>query len=456
MKTIHCRSLAVGVWAFAGLTAFADGMPEVSNVTMVQNANTRCVTIEYTLTSAPAVVTVDIETNVVGDVWASIGGEHVRVEGDAFKKITAEGKHKITWRPDICWPDHKVADGGARAVVKAWACNNTPDYMVVDISEGAQPNTQAYYPSVDFLPGGILANPEYRTSRLVMRKIMAKGVTYTMGSINESGRNSVTEGTHSVNLTNNFYMAVFETTQAQYQLIMKRSHTTWASDPAIYAPSAFSYAPDSAMRPVENVSMDRIRWWGNNNFWPKPPHEYTFLGCLREATGIGDFDLPCEAQWEYASRAGHGENVWGNGAAYTNKVADAGLPGRYASNGGTYTGSESVQPASSGTAIVGTYPQNDWGLYDMHGNVQEFCNDWYLADIRSYGGRPNVDLEDPYCDLAGTKREGAELKRVVLRGGHFGKTATDCRSAHREESGCVATQNYKQNGFRVVCRAGLD
>ena len=381
MKAVHYGSLAAGALALTSLAAFADGMPEVSGVTMAQNANTRLVTIEYVLTSAPAVVTVDIETNVTGDVWASIGGEHVRVSGDAFKKISTDGVHRITWRPDIYWPDHRVAECGVRAVVKAWACNNTPDYMVVDISEGAQPNTQEYYPSADFLPGGLLANPAYRTSRLVMRKIMAKDVTYTMGSVNESGRNSATEGTHSVTLTNNFYMAVFETTQAQYQLIMKRSTSSWASDASVYAPSAFSYAPDSAMRPVENVSMDRIRWWGNANFWPNAPHQYTFMACLRNATGIDDFDLPCEAQWEYASRAGHGENVWGNGAAYTNKTTDAGLPGRYASNGGTYSGSESTLTASFGTAIVGSYAPNDWGLYDMHGNVQEFCNDWYLANI---------------------------------------------------------------------------
>lgn len=458
MKKHMKRSVAAIVCCISGLSVAEGLLPKVSAVDMVQPQTTRRVTIGYTLENAPAVVTLDIQTNVTGDVWASIGGEHIqRVSPDSavFRKITENGRHTIDWRPDIDWPDHAVTDGKCRAVVKAWSLNNTPDYLVCDISQAAEADAARYYPSVDFLPGGLLKNPEYRTSKLVLRKIMAKNVTYTMGSINESGRNSVTEGTHTVTLTNNFYMAVFETTQAQYQLVMRRI-SSLASDSSVYAPSAFSYAPDSAMRPVDSVSMDRIRWWGNANFWPNPPHQSTFLSSLRTITGINDFDLPCEAQWEYACRAGHGENKWGDGSAYTDKTTCEGLPGRYASNGGTYSGAESAQTADSGTAIVGTYPPNSWGLYDMHGNVQEFCNDWYLPDILDYGGRPNVSLSDPYCDLEGTKREGTTLKRVVLRGGYFLDSATDCRSAHRADSGCVATYEYKQNGFRVICQAGLD
>ena len=156
-------------------------VPVVSNVTMTQDAM-RSVTITYTLSDAPAVVTVDIQTNVTGSTWASIGGENIqKMTGDVWKRVET-GSRTIAWRPDLSWPDHNVAAGGARAVVTAWALDNTPDYMVVDISDGAQQNTQTYYPSVDFLPGGILSNEYYRTTKLVMRKIMAKNVEWTMGS----------------------------------------------------------------------------------------------------------------------------------------------------------------------------------------------------------------------------------------------------------------------------------
>ena len=210
----------------AGMTAFAiqlasGAVPEVTGVTMSQ-AIDRLVTISYTLSDAPAVITLDVQTNNTQGTWASIGGVAVcNAQGDVWKKVET-GNHTITWHPDLSWPDHKIADGGARAVVTAWTLDNTPDYMVVDISAGAQPNTQRYYPAVEFLPGGLLEDPIYRTSTIVMRKIMAKGVTWTMGSTpleSDANRNATREATHQVTLTNNYYIGVFEVTQDQWALI---------------------------------------------------------------------------------------------------------------------------------------------------------------------------------------------------------------------------------------------
>ena len=112
----------------AMMTAIAIGpahgaVPEVSGVSMAQDDN-RTVTIAYTLSSAPAVVTLDVQTNVTGDVWASIGGEAVwNAMGDVWKRVET-GSRTITWRPDHTWPGHMIADGGARAVVTAWALDN--------------------------------------------------------------------------------------------------------------------------------------------------------------------------------------------------------------------------------------------------------------------------------------------------------------------------------------------
>ena len=181
----------------------AAAVPEISSATMAQ-ASSRLVTITYTLANAPAVVTVDVQTNVTGDTWASIGGDAVwNATGDVWKKVgdgLTEGNSisgTILWRPDHSWPDHKIADGGARAVVTAWALDNTPDYMVVDISAAAQPNTQTYYPAADFVPGGV-SNGLYKTTTLLMRKIMAKDVKWTMGStpLESLGRNATREATH--------------------------------------------------------------------------------------------------------------------------------------------------------------------------------------------------------------------------------------------------------------------
>ena len=209
-------------------TTLVAAVPEVSGVTMTQ-AISRLVTINYTLADAPAVITLDVQTNANTSAgaddpgWTSIGGEAVcNAEGDVWKKVGTSGTFSgtITWRPDISWPDHKIANGGARAVVTAWALDNTPDYMAVDISAAAQPNTQTYYPSADFVPGGVIANTAYRTTKLLMRKIMAKGVEWTMGSTKlEEQRNASREDTHQVVLTNNYYIGVFPVTQSQWGLI---------------------------------------------------------------------------------------------------------------------------------------------------------------------------------------------------------------------------------------------
>ena len=436
------KKTSIGISAlFAGQLAFATAViPEVSGVVMTQPSNTRLTTIEYTLANAPAVITLDIQTNAHDDVWVSIGGKHIQSfspTSDVWKKVEGNGKHYIYWRPDHACEGMKLAN--CRAVVKAWALDNTPDYMVCDIAAGAAANSQRYYPAEDFIPGGLLSNSDYRINKMVMRKIVAKNVAWTMGSFNEAGRGS-DETTFTVTLTNNYYMGVFEVTQGQFELVMKRKHT----NASYYAPSTAGFA-GHLMYPVNKISMGLARWWGTsgNSYYPNTPGDNSFCYLMREITGIADFDLPSEAQWEYACRAGNGEGCWGNGAAYTGAATDSNLPGCYGTD----------SPAN-----VGSYPANDWGLYDMHGNVFEFCNDWYSANITGYGGRPNINPSNPIQDLSGQDRSveahSATGKTCVQRGGYYGSSSADCRSANRDF--VVGGWSYDKSGFRVICRAGLD
>ena len=118
--------------------------------------------------------------------------------------------------------------------------------------------------------------------------------------------------------------------------------------------------------------------------WPADPNPLSFLGLLRLKTNI-DFDLPSEAQWEFAARAGNGVGYWNDGSVILNTNPDANLKvlGRYQYNGGKVrSGTSYVDPATTcgvtnGTAIVGSYAPNTWGLYDTAGNVWEWCLDWY-------------------------------------------------------------------------------
>ena len=457
MKSLLCV-------AASAATAFATASdtPEVSNVTMSQSSAGRRVTITYELNNAPngAVVTLDVQTNKTGAVtandadWVSIGGEAVcNAQGAVWRKVTSadangEGRYTITWRPDHSWEGHKVelANGGARAKVTAWALDNTPDYMVVDISAAAQPNTQKYYPAADFLPGGILGNTSYRTSMLVMRKIMAKDVTWTMGSTTLESLRKTNETTHQVTLTNNYYIGVFEVTQSQWEYICGTT------------PSMFNNVAYRTMRPVENVSYNTIR----NANWPAEPNASSFLGILKTRTGIY-FDLPSEAQWEFAARAGNGDTKWGNGTAIQNKYSDANLSllGRNKYNGGMVGSNSDQAPddgcdADSGTAVVGTYAPNDLGLYDTAGNVFEWCLDWWEDNIATtrdaagnlYNGRVNINPSSPTATLS-----NASGTHRVMKGGATTQGADNCRPAYRFKVG--AGTATKITGLRVACQADL-
>ena len=456
------RLLATILAAAAGATLSA-AVPEVTGVTMTQ-ANDRLVTINYTLSDAPAVVTLDIQTNATGDTWASIGGEGIwNAMGDVWKRVET-GSRTITWHPDHSWPDHKVADGGARAVVTAWALENTPDYMVVDLVVS---NTVRYYPGVDFLPGSemgqrgaVTNNIAYKTSKLVMRKIMARGIEWRRGSIAaESPQDDGRETPHVVTLTNNYYIGIFEITQAQWNNIKPRSITP-------------HFQVEGAMRPMDKVLYNVVRL-GNGNItdssafataianysWPRPPHPSSFLGLLRGRTGL-DFDLPSESQWEFAARAGHGSGYWNDGTELVTSAAHYGMGhlGRISSNNpGSTSMDSSLAPSQGGTAIVGSYKPSDWGLYDMHGNVFELCLDWYETNVKEFGGRVNIDFDVPGKTLSGAQMDGTSASSRTRRGGAFSHAASNARAGARLTARADYNESdpHKINGIRVVCTAGL-
>lgn len=474
------KKLVIAALVAATGAVLSAAVPEISGVTMSQDIS-RLVTITYTLSEAPAVVTLDVQTNKTGAAtseesdWVSIGGVAVaNAKGDVWKKVTSTSG-TITWHPDLSWPDHKIADNAVRAVVTAWALDNTPDYMVVDLTATGGTDTQKYYPGIDYLPGSqpgqegaITNNFDYRTTSLVMRKIMAKDVTWTMGTISvESQRIAERETPHKVTLTNNYYIGVFPVTQAQAAIVTNYAgiaiNAVLNANPKVYG--AY-YDVEGAMRPVERISYNQIRLYtmaGNGNAsveqfgrsWPNEPDFESFLGKLRSMTGGEiDFDLPSEAQWEFAARAGNGTGYWGDGTPILNASTDANLGriGRYTGNlpGGNVA--KTAAPSEGGTPIVGSYAPNKWGLYDMQGCVWEWCLDWYQLDITSYNGRVNIGSA-PNTTLGGTTMSDSSNNRVV-RGGHFDGPAEQCRPGFRN-TGYRPNTRSEVIGFRLVCTAGL-
>ncbi len=293
------------------------------------------------------------------------------------------------------------------------------DYIIVDLLEG--PDAANYSVSYTNAPPDGGWTDEYKTTKLVLRRI--PGGHFTMGSpTNEYGRNS-DEAQHSVRLTKDFYIGVFEVTQKQWERVMGN----W--------PSLFSNVTCRDSRPVERVGYIDIRGAVAGTNWPTDRNVDTnsFLGRLRMKTGQV-FDLPAEAQWEYACRAGTATALnSGFDMSIENANERMSEVGRFAGNHpGGYPVGSSTNGVESGTAKVGSYQPNTWGLFDMHGNVSEWCLDGYESDL--------TDACDPSGAVSSSIR--------VLRGGGWNVSSWSCRSASRSRD--VQSGNGIGCGFRLA------
>ncbi len=307
-------------------------------------------------------------------------------DGAAGELLQAGGPYHIVWDSAADWPGGHSSEFTVTATAEAK--ENWPRYLVVDLNTGAITTSST---------GPDLSDDTCRTTELWLRRIQ-KG-TFTMGSPDtEVGRFS-SETQHQVTLTEDFYIGIFPITQKQFFLV-------YGSNPS-------NYQGDT--RPVEKINYGILRGESKGAGWPSSNEvdEDSFLGKLRAKTGR-DFDLPTEAQWEYACRAGT-TTALNTGKNLTLPSQDSAMDeaGRYLSNQKDGRGGYSEHTK------VGSYLPNAWGLYDMHGNVRECCLDWYQKDLG------NSAVTDPKGPATGTDRSD--------RGGSFFFYAQHCRSATRNK-----------------------
>ena len=240
-----------------------------------------------------------------------------------------------------------------------------------------------------------------------MNLILIPAGEFVMGAPqDEEGRASWDGPQRRVTISKSFYMGVYEVTQEQYEAVMGKNE------------SAFQHSPKN---PVENIS------WND---------AIEFCRKLLAKTNR-DVDLPTEAQWEYACRAGSttpfnvGKTISGDQANYMGtRPCGCGC-----------TGDKPCIDRDM-TVPVGTFKPNSFGLYDMHGNVHEWCRDWYGVALYT-NAKNNVDPENT-----------TEARDRIFRGGSWIDGPEDCRSAAR--AGECPDYFSASYGFRVIVRQSIE
>jgi sulfatase modifying factor 1 len=224
--------------------------------------------------------------------------------------------------------------------------------------------------------------------------------SFMMGSPSIEKEREDDETQHQVTLTRAFWMSKTEVTQSQYESIMGNN------------PSNFK----GANNPVEMISWDDA-----NKFCQTLTARERSAGPL---PANEEYRLPTEAEWEYCCRAGtttvfhYGDSLSSNQANF-----DGDFPYGGASEG----------IARDKTIAVASFKPNAWGLYDMPGNIYEWCSDWY-------GNYPSGAQTDPTGPQSGSSR--------VSRGGSWSNFARSCRSAYRSE--ITPSNRNRSIGFRLV------
>jgi formylglycine-generating enzyme len=323
-------------------------------------------------------------------VQVSNGSVRLEITGDAGSACTIQ--YRTSLSPTIDW----------QLLTNLTPLPSSP-YALVDASAALLPRFYRAF------------SQQVLTNALATNMVWISPGTFVMGSPDDEALRGADETQHTVTLTRGFFMGKYLVTQGQYLSLL---HTN---------PSYFTTNngyPLNLNRPVEQAS-----WVDATNYCAQLTQQQQLAGWV-PTNWV--YRLPTESEWEYACRAGtttafnFGDAIHGGMANfYTYDECDASIGDIYVPN--------PVVAYLARTTTVGSYEPNAWGLYDMHGNLWEWCRDWY-------GTYPTGSVSDPQGPASGSFR--------VMRGGSWSDYGSDCRSAIRVVS--YPPQRNLLIGFRVV------
>jgi formylglycine-generating enzyme required for sulfatase activity len=313
---------------------------------------------------------VDITYTISGDVGSMTRPSMIMTAKDENTGLTylattflskppmTAGTHTVTWNP-IVDALHITSDKMRMTISIE---DNFPLYCLINVSGGS---SATKYPVtyLDAVPSGGWTTA-HKTNYIVMRWCPAG--TYMM------------QGQRKVTLTKPFYIGIFEVTQKQYKNVMGSANGFWNMTGDAY-PTAASY---SQIRGVNNypnsmkIGVD------------------SFVGKLMSKTDLLNLDLPTEAQWEYACRAGSTTELCSGKGLTPRNVKEVAC----------------VYEGSIRTDVVGSHVANVWGIYDMHGNAPEMCLDYYQEDVGV------ASVMDPKGPSSGVHSTFGNTPERVIRG----------------------------------------